>query len=281
MTAAHFASMSPKAPAHADHGLRHDRDHHAGARHHHRQRRAALYAGLAVRFPRPDQLGAHLLYRRRRHHDRAGRLDGRPLRPQEAVHHLRRRLHRRFVSVRAGAEHRADGAVPPVAGHGRRRAGAAVAVGAARRLFARRTRLGDGDLGRRRDAGADHRPDAGRLADRQLFLALGVPDQPADRRHHRDRHAAVHGRNAPARTPAFRLVRLHRARHRHRLAAIDARPRRAGRLVRRQRDLDRDDRFDRRLLLFLRPFADDAASRSCASNCSRTAISFPAACSWW
>ena len=40
--------------------------------------------------------------------------------------------------------------------------------------------------------------------------------------------------------PAFRLVRLHRARHRHRLAATAARPRRAGRLVRRQRDLDRD-----------------------------------------
>ena len=31
---------------------------------------------------------------------------------------------------------------------------------------------------------------------------------------------------------ALRLVRLHRARHRHRLAATDARPRRAGRLVR-------------------------------------------------
>ena len=182
--------------AHADHGVRHDRDHHAGARHHHRQRRAALYAGLALGFARPDQLGAHLLYRRRRHHDRAGRLDGRPLRPQEAVHHLRRRLHRRVVLVRAGAEHRADGAVPPVAGHGRRSAGAAVAVGAARRLYAGGTRLGDGDLGRRRDAGADHGPDAGRLADRQLFLALGVPDQPADRRHHRDRHAAVHGGNA-------------------------------------------------------------------------------------
>ena len=43
---------------------------------------------------------------------------------------------------------------------------------------------------------------------------------------------------------------------RHRLAATDARPRRAGRLVRFQRDLDRGDRLGRRLLLFLRPFAD-------------------------
>ena len=53
-----------------------------------------------------------------------------------------------------------------------------------------------GDLGHRRDARADHGPDARRLADRQLLLALGVPDQPADRRRHRDRHAAVHGGDA-------------------------------------------------------------------------------------
>ena len=71
---------------------------------------------------------------------------------------------------------------------------------------------------------------------------------------------AVHGRDRPARTPAFRLVRLPRARDRHRLAAIAARPRRAGRLVRRQRDLGRDDRFGRRLLLFLRAFADHAGA---------------------
>ncbi len=121
-------------------------------------------------------------------------------------------------------------------------------------------RPGHGDLGHRRDARADHGPDARRLADRQLFLALGVPDQPADRHRHRDRHAAVHGRDPPARASALRLVRLSRARRRHRLAAIDARPRRAGRLVRLKRDLDRDDRLDRRLLLFLRPFADHAGA---------------------
>ena len=49
-------------------------------------------------------------------------------------------------------------------------------------LYGGRARLGDGDLGHRRDAGPDHGPDAGRLADRQLFLALGVPHQSADRR---------------------------------------------------------------------------------------------------
>ena len=66
----------------------------------------------------------------------------------------------------------------------------------------------------------------------QYSLALGVPDQLAGRHRHGARPDAVHGRNQEADRNAFRLVRLHRARHRHRLAAIDARPRRAGRLVR-------------------------------------------------
>ena len=45
-------------------------------------------------------------------------------------------------------------AVPPDAGHVRRRAGAAVAVRDARRLPDRAARAGDGDLGHRRDARA-------------------------------------------------------------------------------------------------------------------------------
>ena len=36
---------------------------------------------------RPDHLGADLLHHRRGDHDRAGRLAGRALRPQEPVHH--------------------------------------------------------------------------------------------------------------------------------------------------------------------------------------------------
>ncbi len=147
--------------------------------------------------------------------------------------------------------------VPAVAGRVRRRAGAAVAVGDARRLSARAARPGDGDLGHGRDARPDHGPDARRLAHRPILLALGVPDQPAGRHRHRARPDAVHGRNQDADRDALRLVRLHRARHRHRLAAIDARPRRAGRLVRLQRDHRRADRLDRRLLFLLRPFADD------------------------
>ena len=46
------------------------------------------------------------------------------------------------------------------------------------------------------------------------------------------RALALHGRDQARRPSALRLVRLHRARDRHRRAAADARPRRAGRLVR-------------------------------------------------
>ena len=72
---------------------------------------------------------------------------------------------------------------------------------------------------------------------------------------------------------ALRLVRLPRARGRHRRPAADARPRRAGRLVHVARDRRRADHLDRRLLLFLRAFADDEQSRSCASRSSATATS--------
>ena len=71
-----------------------------------------------------------------------------------------------------------------------------------------------------------------------------------------------------------------RAGGRHRLAAIAARPRRAGRLVRFQRDLDRVHHLGHRLLLFLRPFADHLEAVRPVSRCSRTAISSAAASSW-
>ena len=177
---------SRPAPEHGD-DLRHDRDHHAGAGHHHRQRRAALHAGHAVGLAGPDQLGADLLHRRRRDHDRAGRLDRQPLRPQAHLHRLLGRLHHRLRAVRAGAGHQPDGAVPPAAGRVRRGAGAAVAGGDARLLRAARARQGDVDLGHGRDDGADHGPVTGRLADRNLFLALGVLRQSAVRHLHRAR----------------------------------------------------------------------------------------------
>ena len=78
----------------------------------------------------------------------------------------------------------------------RRGPGAAVAVGPARHQPARKARLGDGDLGHGRDDRPDPRPDPGRLADRQLQLALGVLHQPADRRAGLLRHLALHPRAA-------------------------------------------------------------------------------------
>ncbi len=92
--------------------------------------------------------------------------------------------------------------------------------------------------------------------------------------------AHLHGRDRVARAHALRLVRLHRARRRHRLAATDARPRRTAWLVRVERDHRRIAGVDRGLLLLLRPLADDAELRSCASKCSRTAITSAPACSW-
>ncbi len=90
----------------------------------------------------------------------------------------------------------------------------------------------------------------------------------------------LHGRDQKGSQPALRLVRLCRARGRHRLAADRARPRRTARLAGIQRDHRRIHRLGGRLLLFLRPFADDRQGRSSSSRCSRTRISSPAASSW-
>ena len=52
-----------------------------------------------------------------------------------------------------------------------------------------------GDLGHGRHDRPDHGADARRLADRELFLALGLPHQPAGRHRHRARPAGLHGRD--------------------------------------------------------------------------------------
>ena len=66
-------------------------------------------------------------------------------------------------------------------GRVRRRAGAAVAGHHAEHLPAGAARLGDGDLGHGGDGRADPGPDARRLSDRILQLALRVLRQPAVR----------------------------------------------------------------------------------------------------
>ena len=106
-------------------------------------------------------------------------------------------------------------------------------------------------------------PIARRLADRVLLLALGVLHQPARRHRHRARPAGLHGRDRRQPHARLRLVRLCRAQHRHRRAAADARPRRAARLVRFQRDRA-DGASSRRVAFyfFIAALADDASSRS-------------------
>ena len=94
------AAATEQAASRADHGLRDVGDADAGAGFHHRQRRAALYAGQPVGELRPDHLGADLLRRRGGDHDRAGRLAVRAVRPQEPVHRLPDRLHRHLDAVR-------------------------------------------------------------------------------------------------------------------------------------------------------------------------------------
>ena len=128
--------------------------------------------------------------------------------------------------------------------------------------------------------GPDHGPVARRLADRDLFLALGVLRQPAVRHLHRARPAGLHGRNPEESRAAVRLVRIRCARGRHRRLADRARPRRTARLAGIQRDHRRVHRLDRRLLLFLRAFAHDRDSRSSSSRSSRTRTSSAAASSW-
>ena len=90
-------------------------------------------------------------------------------------------------------------AAPPAAGPVRRGAGAAVAGGAAGHQPEGEDRPGDGDLGRRHHDRPDPGPDAGRLADRERELALGVLHQPAGGRAGLLRHRAL-----PAREPAGR-----------------------------------------------------------------------------
>ena len=90
-------------------------------------------------------------------------------------------LHHHLDDVRRGAVAGADGDVPPVAGHVRRRPGAAVAGDDDGHLPGRAARQRDGDLGRRRDDRPDPGADARRLPDRDVQLALCLLHQPAVR----------------------------------------------------------------------------------------------------
>ncbi len=255
----HARNLSRSSASRPDHGCADAGDDHAGARHHHRQRRAADHDGRSRRLAGQHQLGADLLHRRRRHHDAGHRLACRPLRPQGTVPDGGGRLHHLLHALRPGLEPRDHGAVPPDARRVRRRDRAAVADLPARHQPEGAPRPGDGHLGRRHHAGADPRPDAGRLADREFQLALGVLHQPAGRHPRLPRH----GRLSAGRRQARARLRFLRLRHdlaRRRRAAADARPRRRGRLVLLVRDLDRARSFAHRLLGVHHPHDDGRAS---------------------
>ena len=143
-------------------------------------------------------------------------------------------------------------AVPAAAGRVRRGDRAPVADLPARHQSEGAPRPGDGHLGRRHHGRPDHRADAGRLADRQLQLALGVLHQPAGRHRRLPRHGRLSAEHRQTR-PRFRLLRLRHAVARRRRAAADARPRRRRRLVLRRRDMDRAWPRHHRLLGVHRP----------------------------
>ena len=261
--------------------LHHARHDHAGAGHDHRQRGAALHAGLAVGDGRPDQLGADLLYRGRRHRDAGHRLPRGAAWPQAAVPDRRRGFHRGLGAVRHRHEPARDGGVPPDPGPVRRLAGAAEPSRAARFLPEGEARLGHGDVGHGRDGGPDPGPDARRLADRGLQLALGVLHQRADRHPDLRRPLGLSQRNQDQQD-RLRLVRLRHALDRHRLVPDDARPRRAARLVLLDRDLDRGRAGGARLLSL--PGADlhgrSSPSSIRRSSATATSPSASASSSW-
>ncbi len=114
----------------------------------------------------------------------------------------------------------------------RREPRAAVASRAARHLSAREARLRDGAVGHGRDGRPDLGPDARRLLDRVLQLALGVLHQPARRHAGADRRHRVRAGGHERAEARLRLLRLRAAVDRDRRAAAHARPRQRARLVR-------------------------------------------------
>ena len=216
----------------------HDRDglHGSGhpdavARQHHCQCRAALHAGHDVGEPGRDQLGIDELHRRGGDHDGAHRVPGLAVWPHAVVRDRRHRLHRSLRAVRPGGITRPDRCVPHPARHVRRGPRATVAVGDVRTLPARATCQGDGPVDHGRDDGPDLRSHPGRMAYRQLQLALGVLHQRAVRHRDRDRPGDVPEGELVRQVGETRLDRLRCVEPGDRLVPDDARPRRDTGLV--------------------------------------------------
>ena len=159
---------------------------HVDPRRHGRQRRAADVPDRAVHRRRAARLldrrvdrdGLHARAGRRHPADRLGR---RPLRHQAPLHDGDRAVHDRLAAVRDGLEHRGPHRLPRAPGTRRRHADAA---GHDDHDQGRRPAphgSPDGDPRHPDAARPDHGPDPRWRPDRRGLVALGLPDQPADR----------------------------------------------------------------------------------------------------
>ena len=168
----------------------------AGARHDHRQRRAAAHAGELERDPGHDQLGADELHRRLGHRASDQRLAGRQGRAQAPPARSRSWCSPLASVLCATATSLAgNGPVPRASGRRRRVHRAARPGDIVRYQPARKARPGDGPVRRRGDDRPDSRAGARRVADRQLQLALGVSGQPAGRSPLRPADGALHAQD--------------------------------------------------------------------------------------
>ena len=140
-------------------------------------------------------MGFDVLHRRCCHYDGTAWVDVDAFWAKEAFHCVRGRIYARLDAVWRRPEHRADGAVSSFAGRFRRGPRAAFAVRYAGCVPYRATRSGDGDLGHGRYAWPYYGPNARRLVDRDLELALGVFRQFAVWHHHGAWAFGHYGRN--------------------------------------------------------------------------------------
>ena len=214
MTAGEERSAGTGCKPRDDHGVDHAGDDHAGCRQHDRQCRLAAHSGQPLGGPGPDRLGTDLVHCRGGDHDAADRLARRAPRHQICVSDLGGRVHPRLGFVRQRHQPHPAGDLPPAARRVRRRARPALPIGADADQPAGAARPGNRDLGHGGHAGADLRPDAGRLADPRLQLALDLLHQPAGRRDRQPRHPDLYPRDAAYASRGLRLLRLCDVEHR-------------------------------------------------------------------
>ena len=153
------------------------RELHGGARHHHRQRRAALHCRRHGGERGRSVLGGHHLSRLQRHHPDGQQLPRPDAWPQDLLPDLSRIVHPELDTVRVCPESARAVAVSHPAGVRRRRHGAGRAIDPGGFLPAGKTRPGLRAVRRCRGGGAGGRPDARRLDLRQLVLAVVLSDQ--------------------------------------------------------------------------------------------------------